>query len=439
MSEPIELTLDAIDNQLLDDTDGDLRRTVTSFGTRIITQHIPATHSAGVSMWVPVGSRDETPEVAGSTHFLEHLLFKGTDTRSAFDIAESFDRVGGETNAETAKEHTAYWARVVSTDLTMAVGTITDMLTNSLLDPAEFEMERGVILDELAMSKDSPTENVHEAFQQAIHGDTPLGRPVGGTPDIISALSRDKVLEHYHRHYAPNNLIVAVAGDIEHEAVVNMVTDALSASNWASQLKSSSRPRQRRSKLATSEGAQSAEMVRRRDVEQAHVVIGTKGFCALADELPTFNVLLNVLGGSMSSRLFQEVREKRGLAYTTYAFGSSYAETGSFGMYAGTSPAKVDEVEKLMRAQLELLASEGPTALEMERVRGQVRGSVVLGQEDNWSRMMLIGRAEVSGRYKSIEQAIDAINQVSAEDVKTMATDLVSRDFSRALVLPNNA
>ena len=141
----------------------------------------------------------------------------------------------------------------------------------------------------------------------------------------------------------------------------------------------------------------------------------------------------------MSSRLFQEVREKRGLAYTTYAFGSSYAETGSFGMYAGTSPAKVDEVEKLMRAQLELLASEGPTALEMERVRGQVRGSVVLGQEDNWSRMMLIGRAEVSGRYKSIEQAIDAINQVSAEDVKAMATDLVSRDFSRALVLPNNA
>ena len=435
MSEPIELTLDAIDNQLLDDTDGDLRRTVTSFGTRIITQHIPATHSAGVSMWVPVGSRDETPEVAGSTHFLEHLLFKGTDTRSAFDIAESFDRVGGETNAETAKEHTAYWARVVSTDLTMAVGTITDMLTNSLLNPAEFEMERGVILDELAMSKDSPTENVHEAFQQAIHGDTPLGRPVGGTPDIISALSRDKVLEHYHRHYAPNNLIVAVAGDIEHEAVVNMVTDALSASNWASRLKSSSRPRQRRSKLVH----EGQEHYGRRDVEQAHVVIGTKGFCALADELPTFNVLLNVLGGSMSSRLFQEVREKRGLAYTTYAFGSSYAETGSFGMYAGTSPAKVDEVEKLMRAQLELLASEGPTALEMERVRGQVRGSVVLGQEDNWSRMMLIGRAEVSGRYKSIEQALDAINQVSAEDVKAMATDLVSRDFSRALVLPNNA
>ncbi len=206
-----------------DDGDTRVERTILPSGVRIITQSVPATRSTGISLWAPVGSRDESPKHAGSTHFLEHLLFKGTEKRSAMDIAAAFDSVGGESNAGTGKETTDYWARVLDTDAQMALETLIDMVTGSVLDPEAFEVEREVIVDELAMNEDSPTDVVHEAFQMAVHGDTPLGRPIGGTPDAIRAVSRQDVWEHYQEHYAPNNLIVAAAGSIRHDDVVEWV------------------------------------------------------------------------------------------------------------------------------------------------------------------------------------------------------------------------
>ena len=416
--------------------DGDTRidRTILGCGTRVLTQTIPATKSAGISLWVPVGSRDEGERTAGSTHFLEHLLFKGTNKRTALDIAVAFDSVGGESNAETAREHTAYWARVRDADLNMAIETLTDMVTDSRLGEEDFAMERGVILDELAMGEDSPTETVHEAFQLAVHGDRPIGRPVGGTSQAITAVGRSDVWEHYQAHYGPSSLIVAAAGHVDHAHVVERVQAALEASPWDHV--SAAAPRPRRSTNAMPIADHEKDITRRRDVTQAHVLIGCEGLSATDPLGPTMSVLLSILGGSMSSRLFQEVREKRGLAYTTYAYDVAYSDTGTFGMYAGCSPDKVGEVEAIMRAQLEDLAGNGPTEEEMTRVRGQVRGGVVLGLEDNWSRMMRLGRSEIIGRYRPIDESLAEFDAVGASDVSALAAFLLAKLDCRALVLP---
>lgn len=421
--------------------DGDTRiqRSVTPSGTRILSQEIPGTHSVGISLFVPVGSRDEAPEHAGSTHFLEHLLFKGTRRRSAFDIAAAFDGVGGESNAETAREYTSYWARVLGEDLEMAVDVLADMVTDSLIEPEHFEMEREVILDELAMADDSPTDVLHEAFQTAVHGDVPLGRPVGGTPEVIRRVSRQDVWTHYQDSYGPDALIVAAAGRVDHERLLAMVDEALASSAWAERLEEVKTPRPRRSTAAPAPVEHEHRIVHHRDVEQAHLILGTRGLRARHEDWAAMSVLLSVLGGSMSSRLFQEVREKRGMAYSTYAFETAYADTGSFGMYAGTSPSKVEEVGRIMIGQLEDLASSGPTEEELERVRGQVRGGIALGLEDNWSRMMRLGRAEMSGDYRTVADTLAAIDEVGAEDVRALAADLASRPRSIALVLPKDA
>ena len=430
-----------LDEARLSIEDGDTRieRTILGAGTRVLTQAIPATKSAGVSLWVPVGSRDEGPRTAGSTHFLEHLLFKGTNKRSALDIAVAFDSVGGESNAETAREHTAYWARVRDADLDMAIETLTDMVTDSRLDEVVSEstdllLERGVILDELAMGEDSPTDTVHDTFQLAVHGDRPIGRPVGGTAQAIREVERADVWEHYQAHYCPSSLIVAAAGNVDHESVCERVQAALEGSPWDAG--SAASPWPRRSTTVTPIADHDKDITRRRDVTQAHVIIGCEGLSATDPAGPTMSVLLSVLGGSMSSRLFQEVREKRGLAYTTYAFDVAYSDTGTFGMYAGCSPDKVDEVEAIMRAQLEDLAADGPTEEEMTRVRGQVRGGVVLGLEDNWSRMMRLGRSEIIGRYRPIDESLAEFDAVQAGDVRALAASLIAKLDCRALVLP---
>jgi len=436
---PLGLPIDAAGtppSMAFDDGDTRVRRTILPGGVRVLSQDVPATRSVGVSLWVPVGSRDETPAHAGSTHFLEHLLFKGTHRRSALDIAVAFDAVGGESNAETGKESTDYWARVMDQDLGMAVDVLVDMVTSSRLDPGDFDLERGVILDELAMAQDSPTEVVHDAFAEAVWGDTPLGRPVGGTPEAIRAAGRDAVWDHYRSTYGSDTLVVAVAGHVDHDRLLDSVNAALERAGWDA---APGGPRARRPEAADTPAAgavEAREVVRRRDVEQAHVIIGCPSMRADDLRRPVMSVLLSVLGGSMSSRLFQEIREKRGLAYTTYAFDSGYADAGLFGMYAGTAPARVDQVRDLMGAQLEALAADGPTEEEMARVRGQLHGALALGLEDNWSRMTRLGRAEMTGRYYTQDATLARLDAVTGQDVRVLAGELAAAPRSRALVLP---
>lgn len=403
-----------------------IRRSILPGGVRVLTEHIPGMRSATVGAWVGVGSRDETEEHAGSTHFLEHLLFKGTARRSAEQIAREFDRVGGESNAMTGKEFTCYYARVIDTDLPLAVDLILDMVTSARLDDRDFELERGVIVEELAMNDDDPADVAHERFAAAVLDGHPLGRPIGGTPQIIRSVQRDAVWEHYREHYRSADLIIAAAGNIDHDTVCELVAQALAAGSW--DLTSPTAPQSRRNADATVEAGITPAVRISRDIEQAHVLIGTRGLRATDDRRSVMAVLNAILGGGMSSRLFQEIRERRGLAYSVYSFSMPHAETGAFGMYAACNPANAAEVESLLTTGLERLAT-GISDEELERAHGQISGTTVLRLEDSYSRMSRLGRSElVFGELWSIGEALDQVRAVTASDVQALAADLAGRE-----------
>lgn len=412
-----------------------VRRTVLPGGVRVLTEHMPGLRSASVGAWVGVGSRDETSGHFGSTHFLEHLLFKGTARRTAMDIAEAFDAVGGEANAATGKEHTCYYARVHDSDVPMAVDVISDMVTSARLDADELETERGVILEELAMNDDDPSDVAHEQFATAVFGDSPLGRPIGGTPQAIRDVPRDAVWDHYRQHYRPETLVVTAAGGVDHDALCAQVEAALRTGGW--DLASDAVPAARRPAGVPGAAAAGVELTVRRTTEQANVIIG--GPCLTATDPRRFvlSVLSAALGGGMSSRLFQEIREKRGLAYSTYSFASGHAETGLFGLYAGCTPAKVDEVTALMVAELERMADAPMPTAELERSVGQLCGGLVLGMEDSGSRMSRLGKAElVHGEIVDVDETLERIRAVTAAQVQELAAELAAAPRSVVRVGP---
>ncbi|QTE30594.1 M16 family metallopeptidase [Pengzhenrongella sicca] len=420
--------------------DAIVRRSVLPGGVRVLTERMPGVRSATVGAWVGVGSRDERDGHHGSTHFLEHLLFKGTTERSAMDIAEAFDAVGGEANAATGKEHTCYYARVLDSDLPMAVDVITDMVTSARLDADELETERGVILEELAMNDDDPSDVVHEQFTATVLGAHALGRPIGGTPDTIRAVPRAAVWDHYREHYDPRTLVVTAAGGVDHDALCAQVLGALEVGGWDTT--TSVAPIGRRvGSVAPGalEGVptQGSHVTVRRTTEQANVIIGGLGLTATDPRRFTLSVLNAVLGGGMSSRLFQEIREKRGLAYSTYSFASGHADTGIFGLYAGCTPSKVDEVTALLETEWERLASDGITPGELARSIGQLSGGLVLGMEDSGSRMSRLGKAElVHGELTDLEESLELVRAVTAEQVRELAVELAARPRSVVRIGP---
>jgi predicted Zn-dependent peptidase len=416
--------------------DAHVRRSVLPGGVRLLTEHVPGMRSASVGAWVGVGSRDESDGHHGSTHFLEHLLFKGTARRTAMDIAEAFDEVGGEANAATGKEHTCYYARVLDEDLPMALDVIADMVTSARLDADELETERGVILEELAMNDDDPSDVVHERFATVVLGDHPLGRPIGGTPETIRAVPRDAVWAHYRQHYQPATLVVTAAGGVDHDVLAEQVVRALGDGGW--DLTPGAVPTVRRGPedvVPVTAGA--SRVTIRRATEQANVIVGGTGLTATDPRRFTLSVLNAVLGGGMSSRLFQEIRERRGLAYSTYSFASGHADTGVFGLYAGCTPAKVDEVTELLVAELERLADAGITDAELRRSVGQLSGGLVLGLEDSGSRMSRLGKSElVHGELLSTQESLDRVRAVTAAEVQELAVDLAARPRSVVRVGP---
>ena len=412
------------------------RRCVLPGGVRVITEAVPGLRSAALGAWFGVGSRDEIPGQEGSTHFLEHLLFKGTATRDAHDIAEAFDMIGGESNAATSKEHTSYYARVQGKDASTALEVLTDMVTSSLLDPAEVETERGVIVSELADAADDPVDVAHEAFARAAFGEgTPLGRPIGGTPATVTAVPRDAVWDHYRRTYAADTLVVAAAGAVDHEEICEQVRAGLERAGWDTTGAVAPRPRRFETEPLTALTV--SDVTIERDCEQSHLYLTCQGIAVRDERRWAMSVLTTILGGGMSSRLFQEVREKRGLAYTTYAFDTSYAGAGAFGLYAGCAPGDVEEVCAVMIGEFEKLAEHGVTEREMTRARGQLRGAMVLGGEDSLARMGRLGRAEVvTGRLRSMEDNLRRLEAVTPEEVQEMAAWLVEQKRARILVGP---
>lgn len=415
-----------------------MRRSVLPGGIRVLTENMPGSRSAAFGAWVAVGSRDETDGHHGSTHFLEHLLFKGTPTRSAMEIASAFDSVGGESNAATSKEYTVYYARVLDSDLPMTIDVISDMVTSSVLDEAEFESERGVILEELAMSHDDPTDVAHEQFAASVFGSHPLGRPIGGTPETIRAVPRGAVLEHYHENYRSDELVITAAGNVDHEDVCTRVLRAVEAGGWSTDPAAVPVPR-RSPDLASAELVPRSGTEQRlvRPTEQANVLLGGPGITSGDDRRYALAVLNAILGGSMSSRLFQEVREKRGLAYSVFSFASGYTDAGMFGMYAGCTPARVDEVVGLLELELERIATDPVSSEELARGIGQVAGGLVLGMEDSGSRMSWLGRAELAlGEITALDDQLLRIQSVTTDQVREMAGELFDQPRHLVVVGP---
>jgi predicted Zn-dependent peptidase len=412
-----------------------VRRTTLPGGLRIVTETLPSVRSATFGIWAHVGSRDETASLNGATHYLEHLLFKGTRRRSALDISAALDAVGGEMNAFTAKEYTCYYARVLDTDLPLAIDVVCDMLTGSLIREEDVDVERGAILEEIAMTEDDPGDCVHDLFAHTMFGDNPLGRPVLGTVETVNALTADRIRRFYKKHYDPTHLVVACAGNVDHNTVVRKVRTAFENAGAfrGTEAVAPVAPREGRRSLRT---AGRVELLSRR-TEQAHVVLGVPGLARTDDRRWALGVLNTALGGGMSSRLFQEVREKRGLAYSVYSYTSGFADCGLFGVYAGCRPSQVYDVLRICRDELDHVAANGLTDDEIDRAIGQLQGSTVLGLEDTGALMNRIGKSELCwGEQISVDDMLARMAAVTPDEVRAVARDILGQRPSLSVIGP---
>ncbi|MDQ3941293.1 MAG: insulinase family protein, partial [Actinomycetota bacterium] len=402
-------------------------RTQLEGGATVVTEHMSEVRSVSVGLWWDVGSRDEPDNLAGTSHFLEHLLFKGTPTRSAKDIADAFDAVGGDVNAFTGKEYTCYYARVLDEDLPMAFDVLSDMVQNSVVDAAELESERKVILEEIAMHEDAPDELVHDLFYRCIWSNHPLGRPVLGFNETVGHVERDEVVGYWRERYAPPNLVVAAAGHVDHDDLCERVATVFPDAPGRKTLRSGSSP-------TTVSGVN----LYKRPTEQAHIIVGTEGLHRGHEDRHALAVLDTILGGGMSSRLFQEVREKRGLAYSVYSYRSLYADAGSFAVYAGTTPQNAETVIDLIRTEIASILEDGITPTELDRAKGHAKGALVLSSEDPGSRMNRLGRQQLTtGEILSIDELIERFDRLTMDDVARVAQLVLGRgDFQITVVGP---
>jgi predicted Zn-dependent peptidase len=406
-----------------------IHRTEFESGLRVLTERMPGVRSAALGVWVRAGSRDEPPAISGSSHFLEHLLFKGTKTRSARDIAEAFDAVGGDVNAYTAKEYTCFYARVLDKDLPMAVDHVCDMLQNSVIAGSDLDSERNVILEEINLHEDAPDDLIHDLFQETLWPEHPLGRPILGTRSSIEGATREQVRRFYRKHYVPANYVVVAAGSVDHDALVRLVdagrVRSTGPAGWHT--RTAGRP----------PGPSGRTLVRRRRTEQAHIALGTNGLSRSDPERFAFGVVNNALGGGMSSRLFQEIRERRGLAYSVFSYHAMYTEAGMFSAYAGTTPANAKDVLRILREQLADVANGGLSGDEFERAKGHMKGSLVLSLEDPGGRMSRIGKSEIShGEILTMNELLRRIERVTLDDAREAARRVLSQPMSLTVLGP---
>jgi predicted Zn-dependent peptidase len=389
--------------------------------------------SVAFGIWVGVGSRDERPSNSGASHFLEHLLFKGTQRRDALEISSVMDAVGGEMNAFTDKEFTCYYARVLDTDLPLAADVVSDMVLSSVITSDDVEVERGVILEEIAMHEDDPGDLVHARFSTALYGDTPVGRPVIGTVESIQGLSRASIAGFYRRRYELPQMVVAASGAVDHAQLLRLVRkefgERLTGDAAPAPVRTGSRPPASYSRVVRVE----------QETEQTNLVLGTTGLARSDDRRFALSVLSGALGGGMSSRLFQSVREERGLAYSVFSYASSASDHGEFGVYTGCAANKVGEVLDLVRAELADVAAHGLRDEEVARSKGSLRGQLVLGLEDTGSRMTRLGKAElVHGDVLTSDQVLARIDAVTPDDVREVARDVLTRPLTLAVVGPTD-
>ncbi len=395
--------------------DGFLERTVLENGLRILTERIPHIRSASLGFWVGVGSRDESQELSGISHFMEHLLFKGTQRRSARQIAEAFDSMGGELNAFSAKEYTCYYCKVLDEYLDPALDILSDMLRDSLLREDDIDAERRVILEEISMHEDAPDDLIHDLFASNLWEAHPLGQRVLGHANIIRAISRDDLERFFGSNYSPRNMVLAVAGSVDHERLVESVRRHFGENQWGGKTE----------RHVVQPETYPHTAVYNRRTEQAHVVMGTLGLARTDEERFTLAVLDNILGGGMSSRLFQKIREEKALAYSVFSYHSMFIETGLVAVYAGTNPENVDNVISLIGEEISKLLAQGISEEELARSKGHIKGSLVLNLEDSGGRMTRVGKSELcQGEILGVDELILRIDDVTTDKVQTLARGL---------------
>ncbi|MCV7226425.1 insulinase family protein [Mycolicibacterium komossense] len=408
-----------------------VRRTTLPGGLRIVTEFVPSVRSASVGVWVGVGSRDEGPTVAGAAHFLEHLLFKSTPTRTAVDMARSMDAVGGELNAFTAKEHTCYYAYVLDTDLALAVDLVADVVLNGRCAAEDVEVERDVVLEEIAMRDDDPEDTLGDVFLSAMFGDHPVGRPVIGSVESIEGMTRTQLHSFHQRRYTPERMVVAVAGNIDHDEVVALVRE-----HFAARLVRGLKPQKPRKGTGRVGGEPMLELVNR-DAEQTHMLLGVRAPGRHWQHRWALSVLNSALGGGLSSRLFQQIRETRGLAYSVYSTMDTFSDSGAFSVYAACLPERFSEVVSVTTEVLGTVARDGITEDECRIGKGSLRGGLVLGLEDSGSRMNRIGRSELNyGEHRTLERTLAQIDAVTVDEVNAVARKLLTKSYGAAVLGP---
>ncbi|MFO7274257.1 MAG: pitrilysin family protein [Bacillota bacterium] len=407
------------------------RKTTLPNGLRVVTESIDHVRSAAVGVYVGAGSLYESPAEMGVSHLIEHMLFKGTERRTALEIARAIEGRGGALNAYTAKEYTCYYARVLDEHLPVALDVLADMILNSRFDPEDLAREKDVICEEIRMYDDVPDDLVHDLFAGALWRGHALGRPIVGTVERVQAMSRDEILAYKNRHYVPANMVIAAAGHLEHERVVEWVDKLFGPLPPASH----GRP----APEAPPDPKGPAIVVRQKDIEQAHLVLGTAALSLDDPNIYTLYVLNAIVGGSSSSRLFQEVREKRGLAYSVYSYHSVYRSAGAFGVYAGVSPRMVGSTLDLVISLLMELGQNGVTEAEVAEAREQLKGQLMLGLESTSSRMSRLGRGElIRGHVRSPDEVIALVDAVTLEQVNALAHRLfVEESRVLAAVVPH--
>lgn len=408
-----------------------VRRTTLPGGLRVITEYVPSVRSASVGVWVGVGSRDEGPSVAGAAHFLEHLLFKSTPTRSAVEIAQSVDAVGGELNAFTSREHTCYYAHVLDSDLGLAVDLVADVVLRGRCAVEDVEVERDVVLEEIAMRDDDPEDTLGDVFLSAMFGEHPVGRPVIGSVDSISSMTRSQLHSFHTRRYTPERMVVSVAGNVDHDEVLALVRE-----HFGTRIVNGREPSSPRRGTGRVPGQPTLQVVNR-DGEQTHVFMGVRTPGRHWEHRWALSVLNGALGGGLSSRLFQQIRETRGLAYSVYSTIDTFADAGSLSVYSACLPERFDEVIRVATDVLADVARDGITDAECRIAKGALRGGLVLGLEDSGSRMHRIGRNELDfGEYRSVSTTLERIEAVTVDEVNAVARQLLTRPFGAAVLGP---
>ncbi len=406
-----------------------LQREVLPNGVRVVTENITYVQSVALGIWVGVGARDESDRLRGISHVIEHMLFKGTPTRTALQIADQIDSVGGDINAFTSKESTCYYVRMLSEHVPLAIDVLCDMFLNSVVDPEELAREQNVILEEIKRRDDEPDDLVHDVFAEAMWPGHVLGKSVIGTPETVSGLTSLDLKDYMASRYTPDTIVVAAAGNLNHAEIVAMVEERLGhlegkKSDW-------------RAPDAAPQFTPATAYVEK-PIEQVNLVLGVPGYSQLSDDKYKLSILDNILGGSMSSRLFQEIREKRGLAYSIGSFAQSFREGGYFAVYSGTGAKTANQVIDLVKAEFANVRKNNITEKELDRAKNQFRGSIVMSQESMNSRMMRIGRNElVYDRVIPTEEVMAKIVAVSLDDVAEVAEHLFGREeYAMATVGP---